>query len=121
MSENDILGLNAYAFEPEYSETEIQNIQENNEESTPDVNRVQVPVSEWCSCDNCQTMAKSEECICCAACDYVIPNMEDKTCIIEHPSFDLIVCNRDVLAVAYIQIMIYKRLKGRAPDQLSNK
>ena len=32
MSENDILGLDAYAFEPEYSETEIQNIQENNEE-----------------------------------------------------------------------------------------
>ncbi|KAK3102174.1 hypothetical protein FSP39_009349 [Pinctada imbricata] len=114
------MGLDAYAFEPEYSEEELRHRSIDIDE-TSSINVLDMPVSEWCTCENCQIMDTAEECICCAGCEYVHPNIEDNTCITEHSLFELIVCNPDVLAVAFIQIMIYKGQKGRAPEHLSNK
>jgi hypothetical protein len=69
----------------------------------------------------CEEMPSSEESMCCRSSEYVQPNIDKLKCITEHPQFQLLILNPDVLTVAFIQIMIYKRQPGRAPDNLTNK
>ena len=119
MSEESILGLNAYEYEPEYTDEELFNREQSSASSTESDARV--PFEEWCICSKCQIMDTIEEDQCCRACDYVSPNIGDLECITEHEQFDLLICNPDVLSIAYIQIMMYKGQRGRVPDILTNK
>ena len=76
------------------------------------VNDEPVSVEEWCSCNECEEMPSSEECMCCRSLEYVQPNIDELECITEHPQFQLLILNPDVLTVAFIQIMMYKRQPG---------
>ena len=116
MSYEQNLGLDGYSFEPEYSENELETL-----DRTLPYEDEQIPLDEWCDCGNCEVMEKTEENVCCRSCDLTIPNLEELDCITDHEQFDTIVLNPAILEVSYIQIMMYKGQRGRAPDQLNNK
>lgn len=117
MCTEEVLGLIPYNFEPEYSAEELENL-----ENLRDVNEnTVVDLEEWCDCKNCIVMPSADENLCCKSSDLTLPNMDSNDCITEHSNFDEIVLNPVILEVAYIQIMIFKGQRGRAPDQLSNK
>lgn len=54
-------------------------------------------------------------------CDYTVGNMGDLGCITDHDQFDRLILNPDVLSIAFIQFMMFKKQQGRAPEHLSNK
>jgi hypothetical protein len=115
--ERESLRLVAYNYEPEFTEEEMQNMTT----KTPVNNEpVTVSLEEWCSCNECEERSTSEECMCCRSSEYVQPSIDELECITEHPQLQLLILNPDVLTVAFIQIMIYKRQPGRAPDNLTN-
>ena len=117
MSEdNESLGLVAYNFEPEYTQEEFEMREQLNESEGTAV----FFISDWCFCQECEEMPTCDECCWCRSTDYVLPNIGELECITDHEQFSLLVLNPDLLAVAYIQIMMYKGLAGRAPENLSN-
>ncbi|XP_071144071.1 uncharacterized protein [Mytilus edulis] len=62
-------------------------------------------------------MPSPEECVCCRHAEFVYQNLEDHQCIMQIESFDNLILNPDVLALSFIQMMMFKRQRGRAPDQ----
>ena len=87
------------------------------------VNDEPVSVEEWCSCNECEEIPTSEECMCCRSSEYVQPNIDELECITEHQKvhqFHLLILNLDALTIAFIQIMMYKRQPGQAHDNLTN-
>jgi hypothetical protein len=113
--ERESLGLVAYNYEPELTEEEMQNMT-----TETLVNDEPVSLEEWCSCNECEEMSTSEECMRCRSSEYVQPNIDELECITEHSQFQLLILSPDVLTVAFIQIMMYKRQPGWAPDNLTN-
>ena len=113
--ERESIGLVAYNYEPVFTEEEMQNMTIETLVKNKPVN-----LEEWCSCNECEEMPTLEECMCCRSSEYVQPNIDELESITEHPQFQLLILNTDVLAVAFIQIMMYKRQPGRAPDNLTN-
>ncbi|XP_063411952.1 P2X purinoceptor 7-like [Mytilus trossulus] len=111
----DNLGIIPYDYEPEFTQEELQNIRE----TSPITNLA--TLEDWCSCNACEEMPSPEECICCCSSEYVQPNIDDLECITEHPQFQLIVLNSDVLTVAFIQIFMFQGNAGRVPDNLTNQ
>lgn len=116
MNSGDSLGLIPYNFEPEYSLSEIEAL--TNHDDSPDTERA---LDEWCDCENCMIMGNTDENICCRQSDITLGSMDDYECITDHTHFSEIVLNPVILEVAFIQIMSFKGVKGRAPDQLTNR
>ena len=117
MCSQDSFGLTAYNFEPEYSAEELEEIESiatgRYGENTVD--------DDFCTCLNCAIMSSTRENVCCRESELVLPNLDSYDCITDHPNFETIVLNPMVLEVSFIQMMVYKGHRGRAPDQLSNK
>ena len=117
MCSQDSFGLIAYNFEPEYSAEELEEIESiatgRYGENTVD--------DDFCTCLNCAIMSSTRENVCCRESELVLPNLDSYDCITDHPNFETIVLNPMVLGVSFIQMMVYKGHRGRAPDQLSNK
>lgn len=117
MCSQDSLGLIAYNFEPEYSSEELAVLE--NLPSDRDVTGLNL--EQWCECSHCITMPTQAENVCCRNSDLTLANLDDYSCITEHVNFEDIVLNPVILEVAYIQIMVFKGQRGRAPDELNNK
>lgn len=76
MAQENVFGIEPYAFEPEYTE-ELENLANDNNPSS-----LIIPtLEEWCSCGQCEVMPNVEECMCCKQCDYTVGNMGDIGCI----------------------------------------
>ncbi|CAG2215734.1 unnamed protein product [Mytilus edulis] len=116
MDREDKMGLVPYNFEPEYSVEEMNT----NSVAEPTSQQAFPTLEEWCDCGNCQQMPSPEECVCCRHAEFVYPNLEDHQCITQIESFDNLILNPDVLALSFIQMMMFKRQRGRAPDQLNS-
>ena len=119
MQSEDVLGLVAYDYEPEYSVLELESL-ENALENT-DITDIEEKNDEWCDCENCTEMTSRDEHICCRSSDLCCGSLEDYQCITEHIHFEEIVLNPLILEVAFIQIMAFKGETGRAPDELNNR
>lgn len=76
MAQENVFGIEPYAFEPEYTE-ELENLANDNNPSSPIIPTLE----EWCSCGQCEVMPTVEECMCCKQCDYTVGNMGDIGCI----------------------------------------
>lgn len=111
------LGLVPYNFEPEYSEEELRDRAGDGEEE------IEHYEDQECRCGRCQfqIVIVPEEKNCCTDNNLCIPNLADCTCITEHPSFNVIVLNRAVLEVAFVQILAYKGNQCVAPAILTNR
>lgn len=114
MANSDQLGIEPYKFEPILSPDEIE------ARSFSASQTEHVPSLDEC-CGNCQQMPSIVENVCCHGSDLVIPNLEDLECILSHPDFDLLVRNPEGLSLSFIQMMMFKRQQGRAPEHLSNR
>lgn len=114
MAKENTFWIIPYAFEPEYTDEELEILPADNNWIIP-------TLEEWCSCGQCDVMPTAEECMCCKQCDYTIENMEELGCITDHKQFDLLILNPDVLSISFIQFMLFKKQQGRAPEHLSNK
>lgn len=77
MAQENVFGIEPYAFEPEYKEDELENLATGNNPSSPII----PTLDEWCSCGHCEVMPTVEECVCCKQCDYTVGNMGDLGCI----------------------------------------
>ncbi|VDI24238.1 Hypothetical predicted protein [Mytilus galloprovincialis] len=117
MDREDKMGLVPYNFEPEYSVQEMNT----NSVAEPTSQQAFPTLEEWCDCGNCQQMPSPEECVCCRHAEFVYPNLEDHQCITQIESFDKLILNPDVLALSFIQMMMFKRQRVRAPDQLNSR
>ena len=102
--------LVAYNFEPEYSEEEMTSRSQHSITEASSADGV-FTLEEWCSCGNCQQMLTSEECGCCKEADFVLPCLDDHECSMHLDSYDTLIINPDV----------FKRQRGRAPDELNNR
>ena len=116
MASNDSLGLVPYGFEPEYTASELEML-ENNMTSDSECS----DDGDWCVCENCVEMNSRDENVCCRSSDLCCGTLEEYQCITEHRHFGEIVLNPVILEVAYIQIMAFKGQTGRAPDELNNR
>ena len=110
-------GLTPYNFEPQMSERELEELEA---ASDSDSSSGPASVEDFCSCENCEIMPNKIENICCNGSDLTVSNLGDKQCITDDPYFEMVVLNRPVLEVAFIQIMAFKGLTGRAPEELTN-
>ena len=119
MQSEDVLGLVAYDYEPEYSVLVLESL----EKALDNTNNgyIEEKNVEWCDCENCTEMASRDEHICCRSSDLCCGSLEDYQCITEHIHFEKIVLNPVILEVAFIQIMALKGETGRAPDELNNR
>lgn len=74
----------------------------------------------WCSCENCQPMAREVDCFCCHECPaaksfmYETPGMR---CVTQHADFSAVCLHPSVLKVAMIA---YSEFRGRT-DPFSNR
>ena len=91
------------------------------EASSSDGVRTFSSLEEWCSCGNCQQMPTSEEYVCCKEADLALPTLDDHECITQLDSYDTLILNPEVSSIAFIKMMMFKRQRGRAPDELSNR
>jgi hypothetical protein len=90
--------LFAYNFEPEYAEEEMTSRSQQHsttEASSADGVRT---LEEWCSCGN---------------------SAHER--ITQFDSYDTLILNPDVLSIVFNQMMMFKRQRGRAPDELNNR
>ncbi|XP_064612525.1 P2X purinoceptor 7-like [Liolophura sinensis] len=110
------LDINPYMFEPEWSsdgdETpEVEGNVTDIEPEGPDRREN----TEWCTCGQCHPLDSQEECICCQEISRVVdrielaPGDEKPKCITEHPGFQSVVLDRDVLETAYY---VYRQQYG---------
>jgi hypothetical protein len=110
-----------YQWEPEYSETEL--LEMNQEQLRDEVNdqRSDELTLEFCTCQNCVILPTQDECKCCKDFQYFADQYigDDWKCITLHQDFETVCLNRTVLETAYICFLRYKRFTGRAPETLN--
>ena len=99
-------GNNAFAFEPEYPENEIQErlrayiTERDNIENVENVSAE--PVENWCRCENCVEMENVMERVCCqSSSDIIGDKMRYKTCITLTDGFRDVCLNNNVLEAAH--------------------
>ncbi|XP_033107350.1 uncharacterized protein LOC117109201 [Anneissia japonica] len=101
-SDDDVIvGAQAYMFEPEFAEGEVEDlVDEDGDDNDRLLN------TEWCTCTNCVPMPTAKECICCNEVTKINEKMEKVDmkgeCITHHPGFRDICLNEWVLQVAYL-------------------
>ena len=66
-------------------------------------------------------MSSMQENVCCREKKLVLQNLDSDECIKDHANFETIVLNLVILEVSFIQMMVFKKQCGSAPDQLSRK
>lgn len=57
----------------------------------------------------------------CKHCDYTVVNLGELGCISNHDQLNLLILNQDVLYIAFIQFMMFKKQRERALEHLSKK
>lgn len=81
-----------------------------------------IPTKEdWCSCGQCEVMSTAKKCMCCQHCGNTAGDLWEQGCINDHDQFNLQILNPDVLSIAYIYFMMFKKQQGRVPEHLSKK
>ena len=99
-------GDNAFAFEPEYPEHEVDErlrvylqVKEGGDGNEPLV--IADPGDDWCRCENCIQMTNIPERICCKASSEIIADkVESQKCISLTDGFRDVCLNRNVLEAA---------------------
>ena len=99
-------GNNAFAFEPEYPEHEVDErlrvyMQEREGDDGNEPLVIADPGDDWCRCENCIQMTNTPERICCQASSEIIAEkVESHKCISHTDGFRDVCLNRNVLEAA---------------------
>ncbi|XDV48452.1 hypothetical protein PO909_017859 [Leuciscus waleckii] len=84
--------IRPYMFDPE-SDPESQD----NEPTTPQIQRILQPVTAWCNCANCAVMPTERENICCLEIPQIVTRINQVpdiiTCMTHHPGFEPVCLN----------------------------
>lgn len=127
--------VEAYAFEPEYSEGEGNSeddvdLVSENDSVAPNEDDERLANTDWCTCGLCITMPSFIECCCCLESDRVRNKFEEliachkvtnsNSCITTVERFQTLCLDRDVLEISLI--MIHNALrKGPVPNPIPNR
>lgn len=66
-------------------------------------------------------MSTAKKCMCCQHCGNTAGDLWEQGCINDHDQFNLQILNPDVLSIAYIYFMMFKKQQGHVPEHLSKK
>ncbi|XP_053373462.1 P2X purinoceptor 7-like [Mercenaria mercenaria] len=109
--ENNGIGYVGYRFEQQVgSSDELSESDESESDGEPEIEigNLRMDNLDWCSCSNCIIMRTETENICCREIQNVLTKEEDdnivEECICEHPKFNTLCLDRDVLCVAAITV-----------------
>ena len=98
-----------YAFEPLMTTEELEamrerrrQVEERNDERFEPSSEARNGHNRWCSCERCPIMDTAQESICCREVREAIDKMGSNTCITDHPSFDTVCLDTEVLKTALI-------------------
>lgn len=58
--------------------------------------------TDWCTCNNCVALDAEECCLCCRESPTAVDRSGDASCVLQHPSFEAVCLNQDVLTVTLI-------------------
>ena len=121
----EALGFDGYMWDPEYSDSELRAAEASGESrgelcpSTPgETAESQTQADSWCTCDQCPIDATDKKC----CWDYPDARLHpDLRCLADWVDFRQVCLQPAVLTLAFAQFMVYKRQRGKMPQQLSNR
>ena len=102
-----------YQWEPEYSETELLGMNQEQLQDGINDQRSDELTMEFCTCQNCVihfVLPTQDECKCCKDFQHFVDQYigDDCICITLHQNFETVCLNRTVLETAYICFLRYK-------------
>ena len=75
---------------------------ESDDMSPDEADQPRIGNTEWCTCDHCQALPTSKECICCQELVGVGDKIEGIPCITQHHDFSMLCLHPAVLRVAIV-------------------
>ncbi|XP_057675034.1 uncharacterized protein LOC130905535 [Corythoichthys intestinalis] len=101
----EVCAIQPYRFEPYLEEKDMESESSDTDETEPNSqdDHSRLGNTAWCSCECCAVMPTVGECVCCGEQERVREKMEGAgvQCITQHPGFQPVCLNVDVLQTAY--------------------
>ena len=98
-----------YLYEPLMTLEELENLRQrlgNVEERQPEgqseSSETRIGHNRWCACGKCLPMATEKESVCCKEVREIALKMETHVCITDHPSFERVCLDSEVLQTALV-------------------
>lgn len=87
-----------YQFEPEYSDSELENVPLLGEDNpTVNVYAGRKESVDWCKCNNCKPMPTDHESLCCAESELIGRVKKNYKCVTQNPSFSTLIVFKEAL------------------------
>ena len=98
-----------YLFKPlmtseelENHQERIRNVEKRQREGHSELSETRIGHNRWCTCGKCSSMATEKESICCKEVWEITLKMETHVCITDHPSFERVCLDPEVLQTALV-------------------
>jgi hypothetical protein len=123
MSEYEDNESEGYLFEPVFTEEEITEIEEAENESSA-VSQSRAYNTNWCTCNMCSVMPDDKQSICCNENDEILKKKNNNLqCIRVHEAFERTILNQEALNVLRYMLSLYEKdvVKLNNLRSISNK
>ena len=104
-----------YLFEPLMTIEELNNLrerlghdEERNHEGHSEISKTRIGHNRWCACGKCLPMATEQESVCCKEVREIALKVEPHACITEHPSFERVCLDSEVLQTALVAMRVVR-------------
>ena len=99
--------IQGYRFEPCFTEEELAEIEEGEDEVEPDLGRANN--TDWCACNTCKPMPDDKQSVCCNDNANIASKKGDANCITVHGAFQQFVLHEDALNLLRHNLLIYEK------------